>query len=383
MRKIPALVALVAAAALALSSSAAASATGVASKKAPAPRVWSTEVGAPFSLAVDGKRVLVADGGTGAISQLQRDGSLEPLVEGVPDLAGLAVRGGWMAYGSTVVDEASGTHTAAGLNIRSPRGDTVYADILGYEESNNPDGAVHYGVENPSACVAEAFNAAGFPVDYTGIVDAHPYSVASWHGKWLVADAGSNAIYTVTDSGRVSTLAVLPAQSATITAEAAAMFGMPDCVIGVSYAFEAVPTSVTIGRNDAILVSTLPGGPEDSSLGARGAVWEVNPRTGAVKSVASGLAAPTSIAAGKDAVYVAEFGAGRISKVRDGEVSQVVSLPGALSVATGSDGTLWAATMASESGSGSIVSISGGKVKVQGHWHDGGHRDRGNGGGHR
>lgn len=377
MRKIPALAALVAAAALALSSSAAASATGVATKKTPIRYDWSTEVAAPFSLAVDGKRVLVTDldfaTNLGAVSQLQPDGTLKPLVEDVPGVAGLAVRGAWMAYGSTVTDFATFENVEGGLNIRSPRGSTVYADIRAYEEANNPDGVVQYGVENPSACVEEALAGLGIPASYTGLVDAHPYSVASWKGKWLVADAGANAIFTVTDSGQVSTLAVLPAQPTVITAALAAELGLPDCVIGVTYAFEAVPTSVTIGRNGAILVSTLPGGPEGPAAGARGALWEVDPRTGAVTLVASGLAGPTSIAVGKDSVYVAELSAGRISQVRDGEVSLVTELPGALAVATGSDGTLWAASMA-QAEPGKIITISSkGKVKVLGHW-KGGHR---------
>ncbi|GAA4188379.1 hypothetical protein GCM10022219_02440 [Microbacterium oryzae] len=387
MRKIPALAALVAAAALALSSSAAASATGdVALKRTPKVYEWPTEVGNPFSLVVDGKRVLVTDTSfetnAGAISQLQRDGSLTPLIEDVPGLAGLAVRGAWMAYGSTVTDFGTFENVEGGLNIRSPRGGTVYADIHAYEVANNPDGDVQYGVENPSACVTEALGGLGIPASYTGIVDAHPYSVASWKGKWLVADAGANAIFTVTDSGQVSTLAVLPAQPTVITAELAAELGVPDCVIGVTYAFEAVPTSVAVGRGGTILVSTLPGGPEGPAAGARGSLWEVNPRSGDVTLVASGLAGPTSIATAKDVVYVAELSGGRISQVRDGQVSLVRELPGALSVATGADGTLWAATMAQEQ-PGKIITISKGKVKVQGRWkgHDHGHH--GHGGGHR
>ncbi|NHB85073.1 hypothetical protein G7085_11835 [Tessaracoccus sp. HDW20] len=62
---------------------------------------------APFSLAVDGSRVLIADGGTGVIGQLKSDGSIKPLVKDVPGLAGLATRGSWMAYGSSDADGAS------------------------------------------------------------------------------------------------------------------------------------------------------------------------------------------------------------------------------------------------------------------------------------
>lgn len=363
MRTSRALLAAAAAAALALTAPAAASA---APPEQSDPEVWSTQLAAPFSLVVDGKRVLVADGGTGAVGQLQPDGSVVPIIEGVPGLAGLALRGGWTAHGSTVTDFGTFTNLESGLNIRSPQGETVYADLHAYEVANNPDGEVAYGVAGPSPCVEQAFAEVGIPASYTGLVDSHVYAVADRQGAWIVADAGANAVYSVTDSGAIETLAVLPPQPMQITADLAAMFGMPDCVIGVTYAFEAVPTGVAIGRGGEILVSTLPGGPE---LGARGALWSVDPETGAATQLAAGLAGPTSIASARDTVYVAELFGGRVSEVRDGAVSTVAELPGALAVATAANGTLWAATMGSEEppAPGTIVSISNGKVKVIGH----------------
>ena len=54
----------------------------------------------------------------------------------------------------------------------------------------------------------------------------------------------------------------------------------PACVVGEEYAFEPVPTDVEFGPDGWLYVSSLPGGPEDASLGARGAVFRVNPWTG-------------------------------------------------------------------------------------------------------
>ena len=68
----------------------------------------------------------------------------------------------------------------------------------------------------------------------------------------------------------------------TITREAARQFGLPTCTIGKTYAFEAVPTDVELGPDGMLYVSVLPGGPEDPSLGARGAIYRVSPATGAV-----------------------------------------------------------------------------------------------------
>lgn len=188
MRRIRALFAAGAAAALIVGAPAPAS----ASPREPVTKVWSSEVAAPFSLAVDGSRVLVADGGPGIIGQLQSNGSIKPLVKGIPGLAGLATRGAWMAYGSSIEDGSEPPIiSASGLNIRSPKGTTVYADVHAYETKHNPDGALTYGITDPTSC------AAGFTAP--GRIDSHVYGVASWRGDWLVADAGANAIFRVTD----------------------------------------------------------------------------------------------------------------------------------------------------------------------------------------
>jgi hypothetical protein len=67
-----------------------------------------------------------------------------------------------------------------------------------------------------------------------GLPPSHPYVVASLgRGSWAVADAGANAILKVSATGQV-------------------------------------PTDVEVGPLGQPWVSTLPGGPEDPSLGARG-----------------------------------------------------------------------------------------------------------------
>lgn len=361
MRSSRALMAAVVAVGLALSAPAFAS----AASDPPLPREWSTQVGAPFSLAVDGKRVFVADGATGMIGQLQPDGSLAPIVEGVEGLTGIALRGKWMAYASSVTEGQTEPPviTESGLNIQAPNGSLVYADLHAYEVANNPDAGNVYGITNPNPCVADAVG--GMPLSYTGLIDAHAYNVASWRSDWLVADAGANALMRVTDAGDVSVVAVLPPVPVVLNEEMAGMLGLPACAAGDTYYVEPVPTGVTVGRGGAIYVSTLPGFPGESA--SQGALWKVDPSTGSVTQLAAGLSGPTSIAAdGKD-VYVAElFGAG-ISSVRDGQVSPFATLPGALSIATAPNGTVWAATMDFAGGPGTIVSISDRMVRVQGH----------------
>lgn len=358
MRTTRTLLAAAAAAALVLSLPATASAVD----SPPPPQEWSTALGAPFSIAVDGSRVYVADGVTGTIGQLQPDGTFAPIVEGVPGLTGVAIRGASMAWGSSVEDGSTEPPVIleSGLNIRGPKGAIVYADLHAYEEINNPDGGNTYGITDPNPCVVEATG--GAPLSYTGLIDAHAYNVASWKGEWLVADAGANAVMRVTDSGQVSTLAVLPPVPVMLTAETAGMLGLPACAAGDVYYVEPVPTGVAVGSGGTVYVTTLPGFPGESA--SQGALWSIDPRSGALTQIASGLSGPTSAAVKGSDVYVAElFGAG-VTRVADGVASPFAALSGALSVAVAPNGTVWAATADLSGGPGALVSISKGKVHV-------------------
>ncbi|MCB7136028.1 ScyD/ScyE family protein [Cellulosimicrobium marinum] len=207
-------------------------------------------------------------------------------------------------------------------------------DTYAYEQKHNPDGKTTYGLRDTDpACVAQV--PAGGPISplYTGIVDSHPYATASLLGTTFVADAGTNTLLSVSPFGKARTLAVLPAQPAVVTAEAAAGIGWPDCVVGETYWFEAVPTDVEVGPWGQLYVSTLPGGPEDASLGARGAVYTVDPWSGKVRKVASGFVSATGVAVSPTGtVYVAEMFGGRISQATSSGPRTVVetALPGAL-----------------------------------------------------
>ena len=92
-------------------------------------------------------------------------------------------------------------------------------------------------------------------------------------------------------------VAVLPAQAPlVVSAEAAAANQLPDCVVGSTFIAEPVPTDVEIAGDGSLYVSTLPGGPEDPSLGARGSVYKVNPFTGRTTQIATGLAGAMNLA---------------------------------------------------------------------------------------
>ncbi len=299
-------------------------------------QVLTTAVAAPFGLAVSGKKVYVADGMAGTVTTTS--GKTVVSKPGY-DVAGVDVsaRKKSLAYTFT-----NGDHTEAGLIITARGKADVVADIAGYEAANNPDGASTYGIVGGSnACAEEILGGlTGGQATYPGIVDAHPYAVANVGSSWLVADAGANAIFLVSRTGKVSTYAVLPPQVITITDDMAAgleeSFGAPagsfSCLAGVSYAFEPVPTDVEVDRKGTAYVTVLPGGPEDDSLGARGAVYRIG-RSGQATKVASGFLGATDLALGSDGtIYVTELYNGRVAAVRGKKVSTAVKIDSPLAV---------------------------------------------------
>ncbi|PJI95141.1 ScyD/ScyE family protein [Luteimicrobium subarcticum] len=340
----------------------------------PDPVVRSDQLAAPFNLDLSFGKVWFADGGMNMVGSLGAGGAPVPLATDQPGASGIALSpdGRYLAFTTTVSNEETFENTESGLNIWGPLGSRVYADTHAYEAANNPDQVNDYGVDNPSPCVSDALAALGGPASYTGQVDSHSYSVAAYGRSWVVADAGANTLWKVTSSGDISTLAVLPPQPTTITADQAAALGLPDCVVGVTYAFEPVPTDVEVGRDGMLYVTTLPGGPEGPELGARGAVWKVDPRSGHATRIASGFLGATNLAIGsRGEIYVAELFGGKVSVVQHGKVSTYVDLPGVVAIETRSDGSVWAATLANDdpAAPGTIVQLSKGHASWRGWFH--------------
>ena len=189
-----------------------------------------------------------------------------------------------------------------------------------YEKKHNPDAQNSYGFRNLSDDCAAQMPQQGPPPAYKGIVETHPYATLMAGGTTYVADAAANAIFAIPRRGKVTTVAVLPPVPAVITAEVATQFGFPECVVGKPYYFEAVPTDVERGPGGQLYVSTLPGGPEDGSLGALAAIFKVNPKSGKVTKVAGGLISATGLAVAKNGdIFVAELFRGRISRIKAGK----------------------------------------------------------------
>jgi len=210
-------------------------------------------------------------------------------------------------------NKSGGVFTLDGAGAPVQLGDT-YA----YEKVANPDGKFQYGLlKTPKSCLAQV------PPElrpYSGVKETHSYAVASANGITYVADAGGNAILALNAQGQFSTVAALKPVKVKISQSAAEANGLPNCVIGKKFALEAVPTDVEYGPDGQLYVTSLPGGPEDGSLGLNGRVLKIDPTTGHVSTIADGLLSPTGVAVASNGdIYVAQLFRGVISKIKAGK----------------------------------------------------------------
>ncbi|MEW9873705.1 ScyD/ScyE family protein [Arthrobacter sp. HS15c] len=261
----------------------------------------------------------------GKLSKVERDGSITDVYERPGwDVAGVESRGATTFFLESVGAGGDPAGLEGYLKAINVHGEVrSIADLASFERSNNPDGKQEYGFGSDVSyeCLA------GFPdfppARYTGIVDSHPYATAVQGNTVFVADAGMNAILKVNAvTGAVTTLAVLPPRPAIIPAGLKIPVDMmgntvevPECT-GYEYAFEAVPTDVEFGPDGWLYVSSLPGGPESAELGERGAIFRINPWTGATHLWAEDILSPTGLAVSNTGdVYVASMFGNEILKI--------------------------------------------------------------------
>lgn len=270
-------------------------------------------------------------------------------------LLGRGTLGVTMGLGGNVgvrdaIDPAFGT-----LQRVLPNGNrSLMADLVAYEEENNPDG---------------------------GVPDSNPYGTAidPEDGSRLVADAGGNDILRVRQNGSIETVAVfhpLPA----------APFVPPACYDqlppefqqqlpppGAMIPAQAVTTSVVVGPDGSYYVGLLTGFPF-----ARDAadVYRVDRRTGAVTNFTGDLDLSyiTGLDFGPDgALYVVEFTQaglldaeicndetpGAVWKIEGGSKTKVVEAPLPTDVAVAADGSVYVTVLSILPGAGQVWKIGG------------------------
>ena len=325
MKKRLALLACIAASAAALASAGPAA----ASAGAPDYEVLAGGLVSPLHVSAGtGKSVLVSEDFVGKLTRINRDGSTADLDTHTAkgwEVAGSDTRGSTTYYLESV---GAGQGDPAALHgylksIDSKGHVEIIANIADYERRHNPDGDQRYGFGDDVSAQCLANWPKFPPPTYKGMVDSHPYALAVRDDTAYVADAGMNAVLKVNlKNGDIDTVAVLPPRPAVIPAGLRIPTDMqgntvavPSCVVGHKYAFEPVPTDIGIGPDGMLYVTSLPGGPEGPELGARGAVFKINPWNGDADVWADHILSPTGLAVGGNGdVYVASLFGGQILK---------------------------------------------------------------------
>jgi hypothetical protein len=293
----------------------------------------------PLSVAIDTDGTIYVSQNFAGILTKQAPGGGDPqtvfTAANGGEVGAVSVQSGVVTFGTTTGDETS--HSG---RLWQKAGNAPAALLLNtskYERKHNPDGGTNYGFFRISkSCRAKAPDMLG---KYAGHVDSHPYSSAMDGATTYLGDAGGNDILKITDAG-ASTVAVLPPTKIKITAAKQKAAGLPRCARHSVFRAEAVPTDVEVGPDGNLYVTSLPGGPEDGSLGANGRVYQVVPATGAVKRLPGpGLVSPTGIAISPTGTaYISMLFAGVVMKVPYGGTPQVfanVPFPGDVDYANG------------------------------------------------
>jgi hypothetical protein len=295
----------------------------------PGPRVLARGLTGPLSLAVAANgTVFVSENSDGRLLRVRpgtKPRTVATTAEG--EIGAVSVRKGVVHYTTT------GSPTAL-MRIGPGSRSTQVADLGAPEWADNPDGDVIYGFRDLDPACAADFTDDSPPATYTGIEEAHPYATVSARGVTYVADAGANAVLAVRGS-RVRTVAVLPAVPVPAAEGWVENNGYPACTVGVPYFQEAVPTGIALAPDGSLVVSTLTGGPEDGSSGAVSRVERVDPRTGRVRVVATGLYGAVGVAVAHNGdIFVSELFADRVSRIRRGSHTvtafRTVAAPGGI-----------------------------------------------------
>jgi hypothetical protein len=317
----------------------------------------ATGLAGPLQMDVTDHGDYVAQDFAGILTKVRPDGTTKDLVSDPgTEIAGVAVDGYDVAY-TQLSTNANGDPVAL-LKRRFANG-TIHtvANLGRFEARNNPDGFEEYGFRHLSQSCIDQIPADFGDASYFGVVDSHPYAIANAPGGgWYVADAAGNDILYVSLSGAVDVVKVIRPVKVVATAEMAEANGLPACVVGKRYNFEPVPTDVEVNPRGYLIVSLLPGGPEDGSAGANGQILRIDPADGEFSNIAHGLAGATNLAVGTGSqIYVSELFGQRISVVRQHVVTPVLDVtdPAALEF---HDGTLYAGV--DVFGSGSIVTVA-------------------------
>jgi hypothetical protein len=275
-------------------------------------------------------------GATGAVTEIDRDGTQHRVVRGLPSLAD-PVTGGF-AFGPSDVstngkllylsiggpanqlDRSAFSepiaHGLGSIQLVSDGSRRRVADLAAYELAHDPDHQLH---------------------------ESNGQSVLLAGGKLFAIDAAGNTFFRVGAGGHLTLLKTFPNGS----------------VGGVE--FQAVPDALAQGPDGAIYISTLTGVPFPQG---QSKVWRWTPA--GLELFAAGFTSAVDLAFGPDgSLYVLEIFTGRVVRVSPhGKRTVVVDTNAGLSyptgLAIGKDGAIYVSNCGVCAGTGTVVRFSGG-----------------------
>jgi hypothetical protein len=300
------------------------------------PEILANNIPTPLSVAVAGDGTAYVTGNFAGLLFKVPDGGAPEVIHKATEKG--AEIGGVSVLGARVVFAQTGS-TQKVWQINGGADAEPLANVGRYEKKNNPDKIRTYGFLGLSDACKNRLPKGQHLKPYQGIVESHPYATEQVGNTVYLADAAGNDILSITKSGVVDTVAVLPRTKVNVTKARAEAFGLPGCVVGHKFALESVPTDVEMGADGWLYVSSLPGGPEDGTLGAQGRVYRINPATGRVVKVAGGLVSAVNVAVAEDGdVYVSQLFAGSIVRIPAGTNKKIpfaqVPMPAGLEYTT-------------------------------------------------
>lgn len=266
---------------------------------APNGQLYVTEAGSGGT----GRCLVLADhrtacyGETGAVTQVDPTGKtpFKRIITGLPSLA--AQPGGFGGLGPQNISFLGGGNAKVvlGLGADAPLRKDIgpKSMLLGTVLQVNMEGNWKAGADIAS------FEFTNNPVP--GGADSDPYGVVAMPNQDVVADAGANALYSVTANGKISTLATFPSRMVA----APPQLGLPP---GAMMPMQSVPTSVIDGKDGWLYVGELTGFPFPVG-GAN--VYRLQPDGNLKQTYATGFT--NIIALAFDAwhrLYVLEIGSG-------------------------------------------------------------------------
>jgi hypothetical protein len=213
-------------------------------------------------------------------------------------------------------------------------------DVAGHEYTVNPDRRARYGSRSTKSCVTKAL---GGDAGYAGRLDSSLPSVAAGPGQsWYVVDRDGNTVYRVSETGKLSVLAVLPPVTVTVSKTLAKTSRWSSCVVGTKVSYEPAPSEVEVAPDGTVYVAGRP-----RLKSGRATPWSVmyaiNPSTKKVKVLPQRYTGTVDLAVGTSGrLFAAHPGLGRISVIRKGKSSTYLKLSRVLAVEADKSGRLHA-----------------------------------------